>query len=158
MDRVNEMMDKAEERARYNFKNGLNCAESVVQAIIDVGLTDLPPEFVAVASGFGGGIGHTKNICGAISGCFMAVSSVKGRKNPFEKETLPERAAELNGENGIYKFFARIVKEIEEKYGTLLCRELTKSYDDFTGKPRKKNCMEITAYCARLAAKYICEE
>ena len=157
MENINELMDKAEERARYNFRNGLNCAESVVQSMIDIGLVTLPPEFVATASGFGGGIGHTRNMCGAISGCFMAVSSVKGRKNPFAKETMKERFDELNGENGIYSFFARIVQEVEDKYGTLICRELTKEFADFASKERKGNCMEITAYCSRLAVKYICE-
>lgn len=156
MENINELMEKAEERARHNFRNGLNCAESVVQSVIDLGLTDLPSEFVAAASGFGGGIGHTKNMCGAISGCMMAVSSVKGRKNPFEKETLKERFDELNGENGVYQLFAQIVKDLEDKYGTLLCRELTKEFDDFGSKARKASCMEITVFCTQLAVKYIC--
>mgnify|MGYP007022410953 CR=1 FL=1 len=45
-------------------------------------------------------------------------------------------------------------EEIEEKYGTLICKEMAQPFGDFESKPRKKNCMEIVSYCASLAAKY----
>lgn len=47
-----------------------------------------------------------------------------------------------------------MINEIEDQYGTLICREMSQSFDDFDSKPRKKNCMEIISYCAQLAVKY----
>ena len=46
------------------------------------------------------------------------------------------------------------IEEIEAKYGTLICKEMSQPFGDFDSKPRKKNCMEIVSYCAQLAAKY----
>ena len=54
----------------------------------------------------------------------------------------------------IYPVFGKMVNEIEDKYGTLICREMSQPFGDFDSKPRKKNCMEIIAYCAQLACKY----
>ena len=49
--------------------------------------TGLPKEAVKLATAFGGGMGHTKNTCGAITGAVMALSAIVGRENPMGKET-----------------------------------------------------------------------
>ena len=46
------------------------------------------------------------------------------------------------------------IEEIEAKYGTLICKEMSKQFDDFESKPRMKNCMEIIAYCAKTLVKH----
>ena len=61
-----DLVEQAKENARHNYKNGLNCAESVLKAIIDTGITDLPSEAVALATGFGGGLGLNGNNCGGL--------------------------------------------------------------------------------------------
>ena len=48
----------------------------------------------------------------------------------------------------------QMVNEIQNEYGTLICSEMSQPFGDFDSKPRKKNCMEIIAYCARLTCKY----
>ena len=40
-----------------NFKSGLNCAESVLEALIRAGVLPIAKETVAMCTGFGGGIG-----------------------------------------------------------------------------------------------------
>ena len=152
---VEQYMDKAEALAKDYFRKGLNCAECVVQATMDLGLIDLPPETVAFATGFGGGIGRTRNMCGAVSGAVMAISAVKGRRNPLGKDTLQERVKELYDEKGIYSYFAAFVNEMKDEYGTLICSELSEPHGEFEGKARKRNCMQLTGYCTRLAVKYI---
>ena len=98
-----------------------------------------------MATGFGGGIGHTKNICGAITGAVMALGTVKGRRDPFgPKEEMGARIQHLQGD--IYPVFGKMVNEIEDKYGTLICREMSQPFGDFDSKPRKKNCMETVSY------------
>ena len=47
-----------------------------------------------------------------------------------------------------------MIEEFEAKYGTLICKEMSKQFDDFESKPRMKNCMEIISYCLQLAVKY----
>lgn len=145
-------IEKTEQDARNYFKQGLNCSECVMTAMLDNFDTGLPREVVKMATGFGGGMGHTKNTCGAITGAVMALSAMVGRENPLAKETMAERVQELQQE--IYPVVGAMVKEMEEEYGTLICSELSDPHGDWDGKARKKNCMQMIAHCAHLAAKH----
>lgn len=156
-ERILALSTQAEEASRNYFRQGLNCSECALQAFLDLGITDFPPEIVALSSGFGGGIGMTRNTCGAVLGAALAIGTLRGRKNPLAKETMQERVAELNSEDGIYQFFRRFIEEMEAEYGTIVCRELTKDYD-WDSKPRKKNCQGIIGYAVKLAVKYALEE
>ncbi|GFI62050.1 hypothetical protein IMSAG049_01223 [Clostridiales bacterium] len=148
---VDEMMEMADEISRGYFKQGLNCAECVLRTYLDMHDTDVPDSVIRMATGFGGGMGHTKNTCGAMTGAVLALGLSKGR-DPFEKETVPERIKHLQGE--VYPVFGEMVTEMKNNYGTLICSELSDPFGDFGGKERKKNCMEMIAYCAKLAEKY----
>lgn len=147
---VENTENKVDDIAKGYFKQGLNCAESVLLAFMDTHEIDLPKEAITMATGFGGGIGHTKNMCGAISGAVMALGLAKGRQNPLEKETPRDRALELRQ---VYPSFAEIVKEVEEKYGTLICAEMSAPHGDFDGKERKRSCQDIIGFCASIASK-----
>ena len=68
----------------------------------------------------------------------------------FKSFRLPK--AEL--QQDIYPVVGKMVKEIEEEYGTLICSELSNPHGDWEGKARKKNCMSMIIHCAGLAAKY----
>ena len=150
---LEEKMQIAEDTAKGYFRQGLNCTECVLRTYMDLYETGLSDEALCMASGFGGGIGHTKNMCGAISGAIMALGLAKGRKNPFgPKEEMGQRIHQL--QNEVYPVFAELVGEVEADYGTLICREMSKPFGDFDSKPRKKNCMQIIGYCAALAVKY----
>ncbi len=148
---IEEKMAVADEISRGYFRQGLNCSECVVRTFMDMHDTDLPESVIRLASGFGGGMGHTKNTCGAISGAVMALGMEKGR-DPFEGEDTKERIQKLQGE--VYPVFGSMVNEIKDRYGTLICSELSAPHGEFAGKARRKNCMEIIAYCAALAEKY----
>ena len=56
------------------FKQGYNCTQSVILAFSDVleasGLAD-ERLLKTVGSGFGGGMGRLREVCGAFSGCTM---------------------------------------------------------------------------------------
>lgn len=150
---LEEKMDIADEISRGYFRQGLNCTECVLKTFMDMYNVELPDEVLCMATGFGGGIGHTKNICGAITGAVMALGTLKGRRNPFgPKEEMGERIKHL--QNDIYPVFGKMINDIEKEYGTLICREMSEPFGDFDSKPRKKNCMEIIAYCARIACQY----
>lgn len=144
--------EQARDQAKNYFRQGLNCTECVMQAFLDIHGSDLPPEIISLATGFGGGMGHTKNTCGAITGAVMALSAVVGRKQPMAKETMAERIAELNA---IYDIEGRMVHEMEDTFGTLICKELSDPHGDFESKARKKSCMQMIGDCAEIAMKYI---
>lgn len=148
-----ERIQIAQEIAKNYFRQGLNCTECVLRTYMDLYETGMPDEILCMATGFGGGVGHTKNMCGAISGAVIALGLSKGRKKPFgPKEEMGERISQL--QNEIYPKFAELVNEIKNEYGTLICAEMSQPYGDFDSKPRKKNCMQAIAYCAGLAVKY----
>ena len=150
---MDELMVLADEKGRGYFRQGLNCAECVLRTFMDIYEVNVPDEVICMATGFGGGMGHTKNTCGAITGAVLALGLLKGRRDPFgPKEEMGDRIKHL--QNEIYPVFGRMVEEIEAKYGTLICSEMSQPFGDFESKPRMRNCMEIIAYCAQLAVKY----
>ncbi len=145
------LVEQAAQNSSGYFRQGLNCSECVLCSFFDLYNQAMPKEAMALASAFGAGMGNTKNTCGAITGAVMALSSVIGRKNPFEKETVRERIGELKE---IYVLTGEMIREIEAYYGTLICKELSAPMGEFEGKARKKNCMQIIGYCGGLAMKY----
>lgn len=145
------LQEQVTEDAKNGFRQGLNCSECVLGSFMAHIDTPFSKDVIALATGFGGGMGHTKNTCGAVTGAVMALSAIVGRRNPAEKETMAERIQELNG---IYEIVGRMVEEIKGEYGSLICAELAAPHGDFEGKTRKKSCMQMIGYCAGLAAKY----
>ena len=140
-------VEQAEQAARGYFKQGLNCSECVLAAFFDVHGTTLPREAITLCTGFGGG-----NLCGAVAGAVMALSTVVGREDPFAKASMDERICEL--QEDIYPKVAALIKDIEAEYGTLICRELCDPFGDFECKERKKNCMKLIGRCAALAEQH----
>lgn len=145
------LIEQAEQNSSNYFRQGLNCTECIMYTFLDMYNKDMPKESIALATGFGSGMGDTKNTCGAIIGAVMALSGVIGRKDPFAKETVRERVTELKD---VYSLVGDMVREIEDHYGTLICKELSSPLGEFEGKARKKNCMQIIGYCGGLAMKY----
>ena len=148
---LEERMDEAERRGKDYFRQGLNCSECVLRTFMDMHETDLPESIIRLASGFGGGMGHTKNTCGAITGAVLALGLVKGR-DPFASEEVKDRITQLN--ETVYPAFAPMIREMEQEFGTLICAELSAPHGDFDGRARKKSCMQMIAHCCRLAEKY----
>ncbi|NPV90519.1 MAG: hypothetical protein HPY50_07085 [Firmicutes bacterium] len=151
---MSELKEKAREAARNNFRGGANCAESVLLALIESGAVDLPPETVAMATAFGGGIGLTGGVCGALVGAVLGVSAVHGRKKPLEG-TQQEIIDQLYGNPGRYRFFNQIPHLFEEKFGACTCAELNKDYSEWFNKDRFRNCMNITIEAAGMAVDFI---
>ena len=63
--------------AERNFKDGCNCTQAVLLAFSD--RTGLDAETaMRIASGFGGGMARMREVCGAVSGMFMAAGLILG--------------------------------------------------------------------------------
>ncbi len=65
------------EAAEENFRKGYNCAQAVFLAFQDLYEMD---EITAakLSSSFGGGMGRLREVCGAVSGMFMAAGMLYG--------------------------------------------------------------------------------
>lgn len=151
LEKLEERMDEAERRGREYFRQGLNCTECVLRTWMDLHETGLPDGAVRLASGFGLGMGNTRNTCGAIVGAVMALGAARG-EDPLQTAAPAERIARLN--EAVYPSVAALIREIEQDYGTLICKELSASHGDFDGRVRKKSCQQFIGYCCRLAEKY----
>ncbi len=154
---IEALAEQAAQKAMGHFREGLNCSECVFQGYLELGLTDYPPEVVALVSGMGGGMGHTQHTCGAVNAGLCVIGSRQGRKNPFAKATYEERVDELRHEGtGIYPRHGEYVRQCIAEWGTIECRDLCFPFDETTpegNKDRARNCKKIIGWCAKAATK-----
>ena len=162
MDRQ-EQIEFVKERARKNFSKGYNCAECVLEAVLSSGLTELPPEALKLATGFGGGVGLYGDTCGAITGAILAVGAVHGRSElpPGEdrKDVAKKAGEELYGNPGLYRLFNLIPNQLGEKYGHTQCREIAGPWKDtWLCREHALHCRELITDAAELTAQLICAD
>ena len=152
-----EQIDEIRQRARKNFSLGYNCAECVVEAVLSVVDTGLPPEVKKVATGFGGGVGLFGDTCGAITGAVIAVGAVHGRSALPEgepKEAARRAVNQLYGKPGLYRLFNQIPNRLRDKYGFTLCRDLTSKWQEsWLCRDHALHCREIITDAAGIAAE-----
>ena len=86
---IEQLAEKASQNAMEHFKHGLNCGECVLQGFLDLGISEYPPEIIALVSGMGGGMGFTKHTCGAVNAGMVVIGSKQGRKNA--RTPMPKR-------------------------------------------------------------------
>ena len=136
------------EKAYNNFKSGYNCCQAISVAYADkLGLDEKTAAMLS--SGFGGGIGRLREVCGAVSGMVFVASAVKGYFDPMagveKKET--------------YALVQKLAKQFEKENGSIICRELlnlsTKN-DDPTPSDRndsyykKRPCAELVKIASEI--------
>ena len=107
-------IDERVEKAKRLFKEGgYNCCQAVVLAYNDVfGIDDQTA--AAVSSGFGGGMGRMREVCGAVSGMVMLAGLIKPATDPTVKEW---RTAN-------YALVQEMAGEFKEINGSIVCKEL----------------------------------
>ena len=123
-------MEKREKAANL-FREGYNCAQSVVLAFSEEIDLDKKTEAM-LSSSFGGGMGRLREVCGAVSGMFILVGLIKGYDKPNDDEA---KAAH-------YALIQRLAEEFRVKNGSIICRELlglTKGTDDFVPEKRTES-------------------
>ena len=101
------------DKAKGYFTRGYNCAQSVLMTFSDI--TGLDEKTSAMlSSGFGGGMGRMREVCGAVSGMFMAASIVHGYDDPGDTE----------GKKRTYAMIQTLAEKFKEKNKSIICREL----------------------------------
>jgi C_GCAxxG_C_C family probable redox protein len=143
-------MSKSQEAEKL-FKEGYNCCQSVFCAFCK----DLDVDFdtaLKLTSSFGGGMGRLREVCGAVSGMFMVAGLKYGYKDPKDQRAKIKH----------YKLIQELAKQFEEKYGSIVCRQLLgleQKKDNHIPSERtesyykKRPCSEFVAFSAELVEK-----
>ena len=101
------------ENARDNFLAGYNCAQALACAFAEeMGMT--VDQAARLASGFGGGFGRMREVCGAVSGAVLVYNWLHGYCNP---EDPLEKSHH-------YGRVMRFCLAFQEKWNSMICREL----------------------------------
>lgn len=125
------------------------CSEAIVSVIADNMELDIPKEYlVAMSSGFPGGVGGSKCICGAVSGGVMAIGIFFGRSVPGDEKV--KRMMGLSAE--LHDWFKK-----ENQKNTLCCRVLTRTFE-WEGVEHRKQCAYYTGIVAKKVAEILIRE
>lgn len=138
-------------KAAELFLEGYNCAQAVAVAFCDV--TGLDKDYTAkLVSGFGGGMGGLREVCGAVSGMFFVMGHLYGYESPTDDEAKKELYARVRG----------LAEKFKEENGSIICRELlTNIPTDPNPSPRtaeyyaKRPCARMVMVAARLVDEFI---
>ena len=101
------------ELAKKNFESGCNCAQAVLLAFSEVTGLDESTAMKLSAS-FGGGMGKLREVCGAVSGMFMAAGMI------YADGSVPTQEAKA----AHYERIRTLAARFKEENGSYICREL----------------------------------
>ncbi len=149
------MMTKRE-IAMQLFGEGYNCAQSVAAAFSEE--TGLPKEaLIKMASGFGGGIGRLREVCGAVSGMVLVCNMLYGYESPTDGES----------KKNYYKDIQSLLLQFKSRNGTYICRDLLSLPENNENSPvpetrtaeyyKRRPCKELVGDAAEILEKYINE-
>lgn len=106
-------MDRVK-KAIENHKKGYNCAQAVLCAFSDK--TNLSEdELFRISEAFGGGMGGSGGVCGAVSGMVALAGIIKSKGIDY----LPETAKKDS-----YAFAKEMMDAFEKKNTTIICSKL----------------------------------
>lgn len=142
------------EKAQSLFMNGYNCAQAVFAAFCDE--TGLDEETaLRLSSAFGGGMGRMREVCGAVSGMFMALGMLDGYSDAGDDKIKME----------LYQKVQSLAEQFKEKNSSIICRELMalpEKISDPTPEKRtpeyyghRKNCIDAVGDAAEILESYL---
>lgn len=140
--------------AKEYFMQGYNCSQAVAMSFADE--MNIDKAVVAkLASGFGGGMGRMREVCGTVSGMTMVLSMVFGYDDPkanAEKAQLYSRVQELGN-------------RFKLDNGSIICRELLELQKDGFDAPipeartktyyKKRPCADLVKYAGDILEDYL---
>ncbi len=118
-----------------------NCAESVLRGVCHAQEIELTDQGMRMATPFGGGVGRSEDICGALVGGVLAIGIAKGRTTPKE-----DRLAAYDAAGQLHKIFG-------EQFGSTCCRVLNKS--DFKSAEHRSRCGRYVEAATRLTIQIL---
>lgn len=141
-------IDERVEKARSLFKEGgYNCCQAVVMAYSDLfGISD--DTAAAMSSGFGGGMGRMREVCGSVSGMVMLAGFMSPAADPSVKEW---RTAN-------YALVQEMAEEFKSINGSIICKELLGLVPMGSCTPAPKESPEPSDRTPEYYKKRPCEE
>lgn len=140
----------------YNyFCQGYNCSQAIAAAFApEMGLD--AETAARLMSGFGGGMGRMREVCGTFSGIVAVVSQLYGYSDPKEQK----------GKTELYKKIQALAEKFRADNGSIICRELL-GLSAPEGSPvpeartseyyKKRPCPELCRYAADILDEFIKE-
>ena len=158
--------DRVEKAMRLFKEGGYNCCQAVVLAYNDVlGIDDTTA--AALSSGFGGGMGRMREVCGSVSGMVLLAGLLKPATDPTDKAAR----------TGNYALVQEVAADFKVLNGSIICKELlglsptaaaTVNPSDIHGIPespvpsdrtpeyyKKRPCEELVGISARIIGEKI---
>lgn len=147
------MSDRVE-RAIELFKSGFNCSQAVFAAFAgEFGMDE--ETALKVSAGLGGGVGRSREVCGAVCGAAMLVGFKYGATDGDDAEAKQR----------CYQVVQQIIAEFKTNNPTIICRELLElnSSDNTDPKPeartpeyyKKRPCVQLVEDAARAVEKVL---
>ncbi len=146
-------MTERAEKARNYFLDGYNCSQSVFLAFCDLTGFDEKTALL-VSSSFGGGMGRLREVCGAVSGMFMAAGVLYGYTDPKAGSEKMEH----------YKRIQELAASFKERNTSIVCRDiLGKIAEDKSFIPSERTaeyyktrpCAKMVEDATEILEKYI---
>ena len=145
-------MSEKSDKAKELFKSGYNCSQSVLGVFCE----ELGLDFdtaMKISSSFGGGMGRMREVCGTVSGMFMAAG-------------LAYSSSDNSAENKAnqYKIVQELAQEFKDKNGSIICRELLQGVENSTNPMpsertetyyKKRPCIELVGDSVEILEKYL---
>ena len=101
------------EKARALFMEGANCAQAVLGAFAsECGISE--KQALVISSGFGGGVGRMREVCGAVSGMVLVLNMIYGSDDLSDKEAKDAHYARIQSAAALFN----------AECGSIVCREL----------------------------------
>ena len=132
---LGELPDHAQIAASL-FLEGYNCAQSTFLAFSDLTGMDRQTA-LRLSSSFGGGMGRLREVCGAVSGIFMAAGLLWGYDKP----------GDLDGKTAHYARIQSLAEAFRARYGSIVCRDRMRGVSAAPGPEPAKRDAEFYAKC-----------
>ena len=142
-------MSEKVEKAKELFKAGYNCSQSVLGVFCE----ELGLDFetaMKIALPFGGGMGRMREVCGTVSGMFMAsgLAFANAENNKAEQ----------------YKIVQELAQNFKDKNGSIICRELLEGIESSTSPIpsartdsyyKKRPCVDLVGDAVEIFENYL---
>lgn len=159
----NEIEKRVREAKRLFKEDGYNCCQAVVMAYCDIFGMERETA-AALASGFGGGMGRMREVCGTVSAMVMLCGLLSPASDPSDKAA---RTAN-------YALVQELAGKFREVNGSIVCRELlglvphggtTAGISNESPEPsdrtpeyyKKRPCEELVGISARIIGEKLAE-
>ena len=134
------------------FFQGYNCSQCIALAFAqEMGLTR--EQALKISSGFGGGVGRMREVCGAFSGMVLVLGAIYGNTDPAGKSALYAEvqalAEQYRSRNGGGSIVCRELLGLKQAEGSPVAIPRTGDYY------RKRPCPQLIRLAGDLMEEYI---